>query len=286
MVNSAAYDRFFGALSGCAFLAFISLCTEVTQADFIAGLLLILSGCVLSVMFDGGIRRVFGIISVFCITVALIFLIHFLMETTADTRLFLMALLNGAVSALLCGLFVPYVYRHRQNLRQETFAKFIKEDFSLMKLMKNFSKIDYAHAKKVSELCAECAKLCGAKTDVARMGGMYYRIGRMQGEPYVKNGVKLATTYNFPVEVKRILEEYNGEEHLPSTIESAIVHIVDCVVTKTELLDENTFSSTWNKEMLIYQTLNEKSSAGLYDNSGLSMNLFLKLREYLAKEGV
>ena len=40
----------------------------------------------------------------------------------------------------------------------------------------------------------------------------------------------------------------------------------------------------WNKEMVIYQTLNEFSAQGLYDQSGLSMNMFLKIREYLVKE--
>ena len=37
--------------------------------------------------------------------------------------------------------------------------------------------------------------------------------------------------------------------------------------------------------MVIYQTLNEYSAAGLYDRSGLSMNMFLKIREYLVNEG-
>ena len=42
--------------------------------------------------------------------------------------------------------------------------------------------------------------------------------------------------------------------------------------------------SQWNKEMIIYQTLNEFSSSGIYDVSGLGMNQFLKIREYLTKE--
>ena len=38
--------------------------------------------------------------------------------------------------------------------------------------------------------------------------------------------------------------------------------------------------------MVIYQTLNELSATGMYDESGLSMNQFLKVRELLVREGM
>ena len=81
-----------------------------------------------------------------------------------------------------------------------------------------------------------------------------------------------------------ILAEYNGEKQLPGSIESAIVQIADMIVTKFDLLDKDTFSSTWNRDIVIYQSMNEKSAEGLYDNSGLSMNQFLTIRELLVKE--
>ena len=93
----------------------------------------------------------------------------------------------------------------------------------------------------------------------------------------------LAQADCFPPEVVSILAEYNGELRLPSTIESALVHIVDTLVTKFEILDKNTVSSTWNYEVVIYQAMNEKSSTGLYDESGLTMNQFLKIRDFFVK---
>ena len=49
-------------------------------------------------------------------------------------------------------------------------------------------------------------------------------------------------------------------------------------------LGKNTLAHIIAAEMVIYQTLNEFSAQGLYDQSGLSMNMFLKIREYLVKE--
>ena len=45
-------------------------------------------------------------------------------------------------------------------------------------------------------------------------------------------------------------------------------------------------SASWSPEMVIYQTLNELSAAGTYDESGLSMNQFLKVRELLVHEEI
>jgi len=63
-----------------------------------------------------------------------------------------------------------------------------------------------------------------------------------------------------------------------------LVHMIDGLLIKLELLENEVGTSKWNREVLIYQTLNEFSSAGLYDNSGMSINAFLKVREWLAKE--
>ena len=59
--------------------------------------------------------------------------------------------------------------------------------------------------------------------------------------------------------------------------------MVDAVTAKFEFLDKDTLSNTWNHSILVYQTLDEISSKGIYDQSGLSMNQYMKIREYLVK---
>ena len=80
-----------------------------------------------------------------------------------------------------------------------------------------------------------------------------------------------------------ILAEYNGQEQPISTPESAIVNLVNHLVSRFEHLKEQTQSSEWNREIVIYQTLNELSGSGLYDHSGLSINAYLKIREFLVR---
>ena len=164
-----------------------------------------------------------------------------------------------------------------------SFFRLLKRN-PLARELASFSRADYSHARRVMLVAARCAAVVGADEHVCSAAGMYYRIGVLEGAPLAKNGVKMAQRACFPEKVIRIIGEYNGEEALPSTIESAIVHMVDGLLKKLEVLDEDTVGSNWNQDMVIYQTLNEYSAAGLYDRSGLSMNMFLKIREYLVNE--
>lgn len=191
---------------------------------------------------------------------------------------------NGIVSAILSLWLYQWLTKCMSHTREHELEKIISEEFSLVQVVRNFSKADYAHARRVSEIAKECAKVVGADPYVTAAGGFYYRIGRLEGKPYVENGVMLAKSNYFPMQVVQILSEYNGEKNLPSSVESAIVHIVDSVVAKFDILDKNTLSSSWNQDILVYQTLNENSAAGLYDKAGFSMNMFLKIRDYLIKE--
>lgn len=191
---------------------------------------------------------------------------------------------NGIVSAVLSLWLYQWLTKRMSHTREHELERIISEEFSLVQVVKDFSKADYAHARRVSEIARECAKVIGADPYVAAAGGFYYRIGRLEGKPYVENGVMLAKSNYFPMQVVQILSEYNGEKNLPSSVESAIVHIVDSVVAKFDVLDKNTLSNSWNQDILVYQTLNENSAAGLYDKAGFSMNMFLKIRDYLIKE--
>ena len=60
--------------------------------------------------------------------------------------------------------------------------------------------------------------------------------------------------------------------------------MVDALIVRLDHIKNEVADSEWNHEIIIIQTLNELSSSGMYDESGLSMNHFLKIRDYLTKE--
>ena len=196
-------------------------------------------------------------------------------------------LITAAVMAVIHLLFLQFANKvlipKAQEIEDTIYMGLLEENYPLVQSIRRFSEVDYSHAMRVSKVCGECAKVLGLDEELCRTAGFYYRIGKMEGEPYIENGVQLAQNACFPENLIQVLREYNGELHKISSKESAVVHMVDRVMTKLDLLDKKTFSTNWNQDMVIYQTLNENSATGIYDDSGLSMNQFLMIRDFLVK---
>lgn len=224
------------------------------------------------------------VIIIFTSNVIITLICYYLFHYNMSVYVLLMSLGLG----ILCSVFFAFLFNFllSRSLKDYTnrYNVILNKNYSLVKDIKSYSLAEYTHAVKVSNLARECAKVIGADELCAACGGFYYRLGRMEGEPEIDNAVRLASNNCFPRDVITIISEYGGIVALPSTPESAIVHMVDSLVTKIELLDRDTMSSSWNQDMVIYQTLNDYSQRGLYDNSGLSMNQFLKVRQRLVNE--
>ena len=195
------------------------------------------------------------------------------------------AAIGAAVTDLAAAFVYPFLTKQKEAEIDNFLTDITEEDYGLLRELKKFSRQEYRHALRVSGIAEKCAYIVGADAAVCKAAGLYYRIGILDGDPMVENGVARAQNHCFPEKVTEILSEYYGIEKMPSTIESAIVQIVDGMIKKLEALEKTSkIAGGWNKEMVIYQTLNEFSAQGLYDQSGLSMNMFLKIREYLVKE--
>lgn len=274
----------FGMVSGAFHCTVYLVCGEGDSNILLCMLLLLLCGCFTKLLLNKKEHFWWGIVFLFLFSFGSVAIFSFLYARRLEADLVIYALCNG----ILSGAGAAWIYQMcsfvPEDGREQALKKVLSENFGLAKEMKRFSNADYEHARKVSQISENCARIVAADPYVAAAAGLYYRIGRMDGEPYVENGVALARINYLPREIIEILKEYNGEKKLPSTIESAIVHIVDSVVTKFDVLDKGTLSSSWNQDIIVYQTLNENSSAGLYDKSGLGMNMYLQIRDYLIKE--
>ncbi len=198
-------------------------------------------------------------------------------------RIFMITL-PGSILTVLMVRIVPKLRERVLTNEEISLDTIMDKQYHLQRMIENYSSVDYDHALRVSRVAARVAQQLGADEKLAMAGGFYYRIGKLEGEPFIENGVRIAQQNCFPERLVRILEEYNGINRPPGTLESAIVQISDMIVTKFDLLDKDTFAAGWNRDIVIYQSMNEKSSEGLYDQCGLSMNQFLKIRELLVKE--
>lgn len=277
-------NPFLGILGGIFQVVVLSVTGQHTVYQVIGAVLLTACGCILVSFLEKKTNRPWGGLAIGMFTMGAVIIFSYLETSQVTKNMISYGLCNGIMSAF--GTIGIYQWLGTQigKAADCDLERIVSEEFELVQAVKSFSRADYEHARKVSKISGACAAVLGADPLVAQAGGFYYRLGRMEGEPYVENGIKLAKSHYFPMQVVQILSEYNGEQKLPSTIESAVVHIVDSVVAKFDVLDKTTLSNSWNQDILVYQTLNENSAAGLYDQAGFSMNMFLKIRDYLIKE--
>ncbi|WP_022751174.1 hypothetical protein [Eubacterium sp. 14-2] len=277
-------SNFFGLAAGIFHAAVFCLCGQANVHVLLCDIFLLIAGCMAASVLQDIKEQSHEIVFLFLYTFGSVLIFSFARTGQLEWDVLIYGVCNGIFSSVGAGILYRKVYSYPQNSRKQELERIVRDDFGLVQEVQKFSKMDYNHAIKVSIISENCAKIAGADPDLAAAAGFYYRLGRMAGEPYVENGVALAKSNRLPMEVIEILREYNGEQALPSTLESAIVHIVDSVVAKFDVLDKTTLSSSWNQDILVYQTLNENSASGLYDKSGFSMNMFLKIRDYLIKE--
>ncbi|MCR5451920.1 MAG: hypothetical protein K6F00_04760 [Lachnospiraceae bacterium] len=217
-------------------------------------------------------------------TIKVTFYYYTYQELAVDHLIF--AGVAGALAAIFVMTLFPFLSDILSREKEAFYDTLLDEEHPLLLELKEYSIIDYAHALRVGELARDCALEVGADANLAAAGGIYYRIGKIYGDPETENAIIVAHRYNFPKELISILYEYEGTNRKPTSLESAIVLMADHVVKKIEVIknQSDSMDSNWNQNMLIYQTLNELSNTGIFDDSGLGMNKFLKIRERLVQE--
>ncbi|MBQ3558332.1 MAG: hypothetical protein IJA07_02305 [Agathobacter sp.] len=284
VIMSAFSNDMLGLITGLFFNILLAFTTGGSFNELLAYTMLVLVGGMLSKMLKYVEYRLFiGIIYLFSSVLFPNIFYYFANESITFNNLIL-GLINGFIVAVYVIAFYP-------NTREKTFREkhyyygdILADEFVQVREIRNASASAYYHARKVSELAYKYALQLDLDADLAAAAGFYYHLGKWEGNPPIERGVRKAHQLCFPEELIQILREYNGTDDLPSTPESALVHIIDGVLNKMEIHNEELGTSKWNRELLIHQTLNEFSSAGLYDKSGLSINTYIKIRDWLVQE--
>ena len=196
------------------------------------------------------------------------------------------AALLAVVTAAFAVILLPVVNTRVNSEKIYRYQTIIDNDYPLIGDIRLFSADEYERARKLSVLALKAAQEIGADPYLAAAGGLYYRVGLIRGDKEIDCAMDIAAENGFPEKLTAILYEYQGLIRRPTSKESAIVHMCDSVMRKMDAISKqgNQMDSGWNKQMLIYQTFNDLSLSGIYDDSGISINQFLRIRNVLVKE--
>jgi putative nucleotidyltransferase with HDIG domain len=175
-------------------------------------------------------------------------------------------------------------YEANWNLSMRTSYELLCDDNNeLINKMKQHSEILYAHALHIGDLSYRAAKEIGANDLIAKAGGLYHEVGKINGKNYIEEGLLIAEEYAFPRELKAILKEHNIKYEKPNSVEAAIVMLSDNVVSTIEyIIKTEDHKFTTNK--IIDNIFQMRMDKGTFDAANLSLKDFKKLKDFYQRE--
>lgn len=137
-------------------------------------------------------------------------------------------------------------------------------------------------SKRTSKLVKDIAKLIEGRISLAEVGGFFAECGRAVSNNYVKEGLILAKENNFPIEVTDFIKEHNFKLGYPRSKETAITMIV-CKLNQTiDFLDGKGLNRSVTA--IVDSVMDSCLMAGRLDASGLSLNEYKFIKDYLLEE--
>lgn len=159
----------------------------------------------------------------------------------------------------------------------------LSEDNELLIRLKNYSENLYRHCRKIGDLSGKAARLIGADENLARAGGYYHEIGKINGNNYIEEGLKLADEYAFPEKLKNIIRQHNIKYDKPTFKESAIVMITDNVTSTIEYINKIGVEKH-RADIVIEGIFRMRMEKGTLDESGLTVKEFRILKDFFKNE--
>lgn len=174
------------------------------------------------------------------------------------------------------------------NEGNHTLEEILRLDFPLLERLKEYSLKLYNQSIRVGEISAEAAKSIQANEDIARAGGYYYQIGRLEGKQYVDEGIKLAQDYHLPKFISDIIKQHNMNYEKPKTPEAAIVMLTISIMAMKEYiiqLDKKDTGMTAQSEKvtsekIVNNVFQMRLSKGSLDQSGITIREYNILKDF------
>jgi len=168
-----------------------------------------------------------------------------------------------------------------KELEDKDYSYLLSENNTAYKLISANEKL-FNKSKRTSKLVKDIAKLIEGRVSLAETGSFFAECGRAVSNNYVKEGLILAKENNFPIEVTDFIKEHNFKLGYPRSKETAITMIV-CKLNQTiDFLDGKGLKRSVTA--IVDIVMDSCLMAGRLDASGLSLNEYKFIKDYLLEE--
>lgn len=159
----------------------------------------------------------------------------------------------------------------------------INTNNSLLQRLKEQNPSAYEHSLLVGDISGRAAEQIGADEMLARAGGYYHEIGRLNGKDYILEGLIIAEEHSFPRELTAIIRQHNIKHEKPTSVEAAIVMVTDTAISTIDYI-RKTGDKKYTVEKIIDNIFQMRMDKGNFDESGLSVKDYKVLKDFYQKE--
>ena len=140
----------------------------------------------------------------------------------------------------------------------------------------------FNEAKRNSRFVKEITGHLDGNVSLAEAGAFYAECGRIVSNNYIKEGLILAKANNFPNEVIDFIKEHNFKLGYPKSRETAITMIVCKLSATIGFLESKKIKHSVTQ--IVDGVMDSCLMAGRLDASGLSLNEYKFIKDYLLEE--
>ena len=164
----------------------------------------------------------------------------------------------------------------------ESFLEKITEhDFELLKRMEAYSDTLYRHSMRIGELSWGAAKAIGKDALLAKAGGLYHEIGRIESEEdYIEAGSRIGREYDFPEKLLDVMRQHSTGFELPKSAEAAVVMLCDCIISTSEYLEKSGRSTKISEKQLVTSIFQNRLEKGNLQHAGMTVEQIQTLKEF------
>ena len=157
----------------------------------------------------------------------------------------------------------------------------MKPDFDLRIRLEAYSSALMSHSVQISRLSEMAAEKINANAVLAKAGGFYHDIGKIEDEKnYIEAGIRLGKKADFPQRLLEIISQHSTAHEKPKSPEAAVVMLSDCIVSTGDYLAKSGRLKKITREKLVRSVFQNRIEKGELAEAGLTQEQIHILREF------
>ncbi len=260
----------------------LGLCTFAPGIDSSFNVLLCLYGAIFSRILLKQKYHFHTTLMILALSITNAYLYQYMMFSKVTTKSLLYGSIEGVSNIILVLVFLPFVVKKTETEEITSYARAMESDFPLLLFVKSLSAERYKRCITTAKICCNGARKLGFDDNLCACAGFYYDLCDNDEANSIQYAANLGRQNLLPIDVVRVLSQFHGEQQVISSKEAALVDLVYEAVLQIEKKDNK--ENDFGKGMAIHATFDRLSKSGRYDESGLSINKFLQLRDYIIQE--